>query len=753
MKESNYSVHDIWNSDDSIVDMLSHRIEECGSYQLSNEEWQCLSTMIDYALKTKLAKKDKQVVRVIENLSEIGYVPLDRVSSSPPMKFGTISLSDNGTIGINEYSAATLDLSSNELYFHTSLDVLLTGTCCPIFSIILKGKTKPIYAISHDSNKVAVLNEDQATVWNLADCRILFKTTSIDNDSKRGLLWSGNNKKIVIVCNYGFRIIPIDGSEESGISASIDDINNILTNDDASEFYYCNGGTIYHATDEGIARVVGDRDMKIDTCYLLSDKDGYWALIDGSAYHIEDNKLSFVKAVDTMVNTDPHRFERIIADFMSQKLNEGNHYTKSTAIAIDGSNVIFKTILGSRYTVCCVVSSIDLSSSYDTADEEKREFILEDGDRIESIDGEYSFKVTRPEKGEQSRFFLIKGNEQIPLGTCRFDATARILNGKLFIHKGMTIEIYDLKGYKLLVSKMAIESEQWIICGNDNNGTISLVKIEDVQSTIGEGSFAKIRFGRMKVPHFTLDEFKDCFIEVNKVWNLKSSISVRNNILFYYNRDGNRVKPVTLSRYTLKSGNMKRSSTLKSDESKFGVKMCELSGERIAVVSFDDLDKNPSEDPRITIRIISCGKDRKSELCDISKCDESGHLNVSSISEVFVLKDEGHECIIVQFNSDRVPLICSRDVDSRRQYPEKDGYVKGTVVSHDDRTCIVRNIDGSYSRYDARLNCLEDVPDYVEDSTDVERPSLEIPLNKEFRTSFGRIMQNYGVFFCLKDSE
>lgn len=755
MKESKCSVHDIWTNENLLADVLIARIEECGRYAPYNEEWQCLSTMIDYALKTELAKKEEPTSRLIKKLSEIGYVPLDRIASSPSVKFGALTLSGDGTIGVNEQSVALTEPSSHKLCIHTSLDVYLTGRCYPIFSIILKGKDDPIYTISPDSKKLAVINGEQVTVWGLADCRILFRTTSNDEDGrKRNLLWSGNSEKIVITHSIGFRIIPIDGSEEENISAAIDGKNtNILTNEDASEFYYYERNVIFHATDKGFANPVDDDDLEIGTCYLLHNKDGYWALIDGSAYRIEDDRLSYVKEVDPEIDTDPYRFEEIVADFMSQRLNEDTRYDKNTGIWIDGSEVVFGTALRGRNTHYCVVSSEDLSCYRYVGKEEKTGFISEHGDRVETIDEEYGFRVTRPEKGEQSRFFLINGDEQIPLGTCRFDATAVILNGKLFIHKGTTIEVYDLDGYKLLMSSLAINAEQWIICGTDNNGTVSLAKVEDVQSTLEEGSFARIRFGRMKAPNFTLDEFKDCSIEVNKVWNLKFSISVKDNILFYFNRDGNRIKPVTLSRFNLKSGNMKRSSTLKSDESKFNAKLCELSGERVAVVSLDDLDKNPSEDPRITIRIIGCGDDRTSELCDVSKRDESGHLNVSSVSEAFVLRDGGHEYIVVQFGSDKVPLICSRDADSRRQYPEKDGYVEGTVVSHDDSTCIVRNTDGSYSRYDAELTRLEDAPGYAEHPKNVKRPSFEIPLNREFRTSFGRIVQNSGVFFCLKDTE
>lgn len=756
MKVSKYSVHDVWTNEDLLTDVLIARIEECGHYAPYNEEWQCLSTMIDYALKTELAKKEGPTSRLVEKLSKIGYVPLDRIATVPTVKFGALTLSEDGTVGVNEQSIALSEPSSHKLCIYTSLDVYLTGRCYPIFSIILKGKSDPIYAISPDSKKLAVINGDQVTVWGLADCRILFRTTSNDEDGrKRNLLWSGNSEKIVITHNLGFRIIPIDESEEEEISAAIDGKNsNILTNDDASEFYYYEGNVIFHATGEGFARPVDDGDMEIGTCYLLHNKEGYWALIDGSAYRIENNELTYVKDVDENVDTDPYRFEEIVADFMSQRLNEDTRYDKNTAIWIDGSDVVFGTALRGRNTHYCVISSEDLTYYKYVGKEQETGFISEHGDRFEPIDEEYSFKVTRPEKGEQSRFFLVKGDEQIPLGTCRFDAAAVILDGKLYLHKGKTIEVYDLNGYKLLLSTMAINADQWIICGTDGKGTVSLAKVEDVQSTLEEGSFARIRFGRMKAPYFTLDEFKDCSVKVNKVWNLKFSISVRDNILFYFNRDGNRIKPVTLSRYNMKSGNMRHSSTIKCDESKFDARMCELSGERIAVVSLDDLDKNPSEDPRITIRIVDCNHNGDPETCDISKTDdESGHLPVSGIADAFVLKNADNECIVVQFSSDKVPLICSRDADSRVQYPEKNGYVHGTVVSHDGETCIVRETDGSYSRYEAKLTRLEGLPGYTEQPKKVKWPRNEIPLNRKFRTSFGTIVQNSGVFFCLKDTE
>lgn len=757
MKVSQHNVHDVWTNEDLLTDVLIARIEECGHYAPYNEEWQCLSTMIDYALKTELAKREGPTSRLIKKLSEIGYVPLDRIATVPSVKFGALTLSDDGTVGVNEQSIALSEPSSHKLRIYTSLDVYLTGRCYPIFSILLRGKSDPIFAISPDSKKLAVINGEQVTVWGLADCRILFRTTSNDEDGrKRNLLWSGNSEKIVITHDIGFRIIPIDGSEEGNITASIIGKNsNILTNDDASEFYYCENNVIFHASeDEGFARAVDDDDMDIGTCYLLHNKGGYWALIDGSAYLVKDNKLSYVKDVDPEVDTDPYRFEEIVADFMSQRLNDDTRYDKNTAIWIDGSDVVFGTALRGRNTHYCVISSEDLSYYKYVGKEQETGFISEHGDRLETIDEEYSFKITRPEKGEQSRFFLVRDDEQIPLGTCRFDAAAVIFDGKLFIHKGTTIEVYELNGYKLLLSTLAINADQWIICGTDGNGTVSLAKVEDVQSTLEEGSFARIRFGRMKAPSFTLDEFRDCSIEVNKVWNLKFSIAVKDNILFYFNRDGNRIKPVTLSRYNMKSGNMRRSSTIKCDESKFDVRMCELSGGRIAVVSLDDLDKNPSEDPRITVRIVDCNHVVDPETCDISKADnESGHLPVSGISDAFVLRDADNECVVVQFNSAKVPLICSRDADSRAQYPEKNGYVHGTVVAHDGETCIVRDMDGSYSRYDAKLNRLEDMPDYPEEPKKVKWPMNEIPLNREFRTSFGTILQNSGVFFFLKDTE
>ena len=462
MKVSKHSVHDVWTNEELLTDVIIARIDECGHYAPYNEEWQCLSTMIDYALKTGLAKKEGPTSRLLEKLSEIGYVPLDRIATVPSVKYGALTLSDDGTVGVNEQSIALSEPSSHKLCIYTSLDVYLTGRCYPIFSIILKGKSDPVYSISHDSKKLAVINGEQVTVWGLADCRILFRTTSNDEDRKtRNLLWSGNSEKIVITHNIGFRIIPIDGSEEENITASIDGKNsNILTNEDASEFYYYERNVIFHASeDEGFARPVDDGDLEIGTCYLIHNKDGYWALIDGSAYRIEDDKLSYVKDVDEEVDADPYRFEEIVADFMSQRLNEDTRYDKNTAIWIDGSDVVFGTALRGRNTHYCVISSEDLSCYKYIDKEVETGFISEHGERIESIDEEYSFKVTRPEKGEQSRFFLLKGDEQIPLGTCRFDADAVILNGKLFIHKGTTIEVYDLNGYKLLLSTMAINAD------------------------------------------------------------------------------------------------------------------------------------------------------------------------------------------------------------------------------------------------------------------------------------------------------
>lgn len=748
MIPSKYSVHDVWTKDELLTKVLIDRIRECGRYSPYNPEWQSLSTMIDYALKTVLAKKEELTNRLLDKLSEIGYIPLDRVASTPSVKFGEIDLSPDGTIGVDVYNTARADPNANGLMIQYALDIYLTGSCTPIFTVFLNGRTFNIrYAISPDSKRLAVLYEGKLTVWGLADCRILYQTEVAVDEDDTEVLWSGDSEKAIITHHGGFRVFRVDDGTTYDIIGYLNDRSgDILVNEDASEFVYCNSSGIYRSAYGKQPELVVGSDIDFRTCYLVRSAGVDWVLIDNGIYRIDQDGLKKVKDADLNVDTDPNRFEEIMGDFMSQRLNDRNSFVRHCSVRADGDRVSFTTRLGTRTHNILMDASSLTCESFVTEGDSPETCVLRDGDRTELLCDGVNYIVTKSEDGEQSRLLIEVGGEKHPLGTCRFDTEAVYANGRIFVHKGRSIEVYDSKDLRLLMSRLAIDCDRWVICGSDKNGTVSLVKVEDVESDISRGSKAKLRFARMKAPDFQPDEFEDCFVIIDKVWNLRFSVAVRDDILFFYNRDGNRVKPVTLNRFTLRSKGMKRSSTRRSDESKFDARICELSGERIAVISLDDRD---DKKPRATIRIISCGRDRTSELCEVSKHDESGSLMATSITDAFVLVQDGHGHVVVQFGTGAAPKICSRDADSRRQYPEK-GYIEGTVVEHDGETCIIRGSDGTYSRFDARMNRLGAIRDHREKSRAPYTSNVKIPLNKEFKASFGKIVQNYGVFFCLK---
>ncbi len=410
--------------------------------------------------------------------------------------------------------------------------------------------------------------------------------------------------------------------------------------------------------------------------------------------------------------------------------------------------LVFKTLLGQGRTHFCFVSPSDLSyEKFVGGFEQARRDPHHGVDGIEIAPG-VSYRIEKQKK-RASNFFLTVDGKEHPLGRCRGGAVAACAEGKIFVYKNRTIDVYDRESMKPITNILALDIDRWMVCGVDKKGVVSLVKMEDVESVSGKGSSLKVLFARLKAPDFKLDVFEGCFVDLDMVWNLRFSLDVRDNIIFYYKRDGNRVKPLTLNRYMLKSGNMKRSSTMKADESKFEAKICELSDGRIAITSMDDMDGNLNVDPRITVRIMDINTG-ESNLCDISKKDESGHLDVSGIGETFVLSEDGHEYVVVQFASKNVPLVCSRDSVSRLQFPSEGGYVRGTVVDHDGETCIVKDPDGGFSRYSARLERVGDAADPEGTVKKAIRERSEVPLNKEIRMSFGSVMQNGGAFFCLR---
>ncbi len=749
MKAIDASVHDIWTHEDLLVETLVRRIDECGRYSPYNPEWQSLSTMIDYALKTKLAKKD--VSRLLEKLATIGYVPLSRISSSPSIRLGWISLSEDGVIGLNVMQEVAQDGYGRDIVYDTCIDVFLTGECMPVFTVFLRGTFHdPDILVSPDSTMLAVLQENRLTVWGLADCRILLEVTIANSRGTRHILWSRDNSKVVIYSETYFDSIDVDlGKEERVCGKMLGRVDSIATNDDGTEFVYCDEEFLYYSSADTEMPVLLNNDLVYNTCLVLRSKEKFWAIIDNSVYQLADGRLEHHVDIDGSIDLTPRRFEEVLGDNMSDAFDGESFFGGGCTVEEDGEHLIFKNRLGQGRTHRFVISVEDLSYEKSVGGFEETRLNPFHGQDPIGIGPGLAYRIDRSQK-KTFTFILIKDGKEIPLGRCRGNTVAAYAKGRLFVHKGRTVEVYDLQSMEMIRSILALDIDRWMYCGTDTKGVVSLVRLEDVVSVTGEGSYAKIQFARLKAPGFRLDVFQGGYIELDKVWNLKFSLAVRDNIVFFYKRDGNRVKPITLNRNTFKSGQMKRSTSRRTDASKFDARIDELSGERVAIVSMDDLDDNPNAEPRITIRIMDCNTG-ESELCDISKRGESGHLDVSGIGDSFVLREDGREYVVVQFRSSKTPLVCSRDADSRIQYPLEGGYVEGTVVSHDERSCVIRGEYGSFARYDARLQRLEDVAGPSESKKDIIGGLSSIPLNKEVRTSFGRIVQNGGAFFCLKN--
>ncbi|MBE6514937.1 MAG: hypothetical protein E7Z69_07935 [Thermoplasmata archaeon] len=754
MKATECSVHDIWANDEKLTETVIGRIEECGHYSRFNQEWQALSTMIDYALK-KLKKNEGCQKRIIEALKGIDYVPLYLVASRPSIRLRALKTSPDGKIGINICSMVSPPSSTTEVTFDNSIDVFLTGSCQPVFTIVLESlKDDSAVSISPDSSKVAVLTDNEIYVWSIADCRIVRRFKFGSRKTMKEILWSGDSSRVIRVYDEGFQAFNLgDGSDFSLPVKIEEDVHNIIVNDDATEIYYMKENYIHFVDSKGPFHVFDTEDMGFSNCYLVRAKNGSWALTDNGIYLLSGENYERTGELDGSVDVDDSRFGMILGDHMSQKHKETDSLVANCSIKIEGSTVIFDTFLGIRGTHTVLMSSKKLSCEKSISHGQWCTRLVKDG-IIHHLSDDYRYVVRTTGNESQARFFLVRGKEEIPLGTCRYDAVAAVLDGRIFIHKGSTIEVYDEESLDLLLSINPLDIDRWIVCGSDRDGTVSLVKVEDVESEIGSGSHASIRFARMKAPKFKLDIFEGCSLELDKVWNLRFGLSVRNDTVFCYNRDGNRVKPVTLNRYVLRSCEMKRSFTMSSDESKFSARICELSNHRIAVASMDDLDDNTSKDPRVTIRILDCDSGEGMELCDLTK-PARGHLAASYISEVFSVKYDDADHVVVQFGSEDGSLICSRDANSRRHYPaEGDRFIHGKVVGHDSHTIAIRGEDGKCSLYDARLNLLKENVDPIEPGIRPSRDdSITIPSNRVTRLSFGEIIQNGGVFFCLKEAE
>ena len=753
MSQTDNSVRATCTEDVLLTEQLIRLIKKMGPYVRDNREWQTLSTRIDYALKQLKNAPDLQK-RILDTLSEIDYVPLFRVSDNPTIRLGELSLSDTAKIGTNLYQTAVIDSITGTLSYEDSIDIILAGHCQPVFSIIEKGlRNQAKVAISPDNRYVAVVANDMLRVWDIEENKIVFEKQFPPKYDDRLLMWSKDSKHLIRTFDKGFRIIDIDDRSERCIRAHLfEEPDNVIVNNDATAFYYVHDGLIKYSNPQEESGIVDTGGLKYEYCYLMDSKVGIWAFIDNAYYQIENDKLVWKGFLDPSINPDPSQLQNVMGDHMTQELNNMKSCKSHCRIVVNGPEVIFLTDLGS-HGVHIISMSIDNLETKSRRDQSPFDTYLLYDQPVKELNEEFSYSVKDLTSDKHGRFYLITNKKEIPLGTCRFDATAMIVDKKLFIHKGRTIEVYDLGSLNLLKSINAVDTDTWAIAGADPEGTVYLVKAIDVKSDIGIGSKAKLTFARLKAPDFCLSEFENSFIEVDKVWNLRFGLAIRNGYVFNYNRDGNVVEPERIERRKLRSGELGHGYTQVLDHSKFDYRMCELPGHRIAVVSLDDLDNNSLRDPRITIRIIECDTGAGMNLCDLTKQGRDKHLRISGISDMFTMNLDESCNVIVQFHSEGGDLVCSRDADTREHYPAKDEFIEGTVVSHDDVSCIIKDPSGRYIRYDAHLRPLDEV-DPVEPPHDTVRNNpYSIPLNKVFKTSFGEIIQNDGVFFCLKNTE
>ena len=197
MKEKEMSVSDVWLDSNTLAQTLVERIKKCGVYSPYNEEWQSLSTMIDYALKWIKDDSDRQLI--LDELKRICYVPLYDISKTAAVKLGWIKTSPDGKIGVNIYQTACSDGMTTGLIYENCLTRFLTGKCIPLFSIVLKGLTTDArFSLSPDSKKIAVLSNNVLTVWGIATCEILYRKHLSRIHDNSDILWSNDSTKIIL---------------------------------------------------------------------------------------------------------------------------------------------------------------------------------------------------------------------------------------------------------------------------------------------------------------------------------------------------------------------------------------------------------------------------------------------------------------------------------------------------------------------------------------------------------------------------
>ena len=758
------SAYETWANEDSVTEILIRRIKQLGAYRKGDEEWMAISTAIDYAMKTTLKDSPDKLNEIRKVLSEIGYVPL-RTSSTPSLRLGELVLSPDGVIGVNHADSPRQSKIDGAFVYDHILDVFTTGNCRPIFSIFLEGKGPDcIFSISPDSTKIAIHCSNQLWIWQISDCRIIYRNgVHLDKEDFIKLFWSGNSKKLFVVTPHKASSIDMDTEEIDDFSMFVGKYHQVVTNLDGSVLVTPSHGMINYSTlNEPFNHIKYDGPSLEDYPYRMIYAQGkFWILVEGQIYSINPDKVEYVGDYDEdLIDIDPNRFSTIMMDYTKQDHDEKWSPLTHCSLKRDGMFVEALTLGGNDMTHVCWISIEDLSCRktleyregwHDVFDENRY-----DQEEPEPLNETYSYIIRSQGRSGIGQVYFIRGQEEIPMGPARTDAQALDVNGKIYLHRGRTIDIYDSETLEHLKSILAMDTEKWYYSGTDANGTISLVKIEDVKADSEHGSTAKILFGRMKAPRFKLDVFEGCSITVNKVWNLKFSIAIRDQIVWYYNRDGDRVKPVSLHRLKLKSDNMMRSSTYKSDESKYDVNIAELDNDRIALLSMDKLENNPNADIGATMRILDCNDGTSLNYFDLHKFGYEGdkHIEISTVLDVRRMVADGEEYVLAQFYSNVGNLVCSRSVKSGTQYPEGTQYLKGIIISCKGEVCTIMDHEKTSSKcYDAKLNPVDEEPDELPDVPKKVPRGGEIPFNKQWKLSFGTICQNNGAFFCLKNTE
>lgn len=750
-------VYDIWTNEDSLTALLLKRIRQCGTYDGYNPDWLTLSTAIDYAMKTTLKDSPGNLEKIRQALSGIGYVPLYRTSATPSIRLGGIYLSPDGTVGVNYIDATRRGIDDMAYFTDEVLDVFTTGNCNTLFTIFLKdGDGRCEFSISPDSTRLSVYFNGKIQVWNICECRMTYETAlHVNKDEGIQLFWSGNGNRLMVACSDRISSIDLETENVENFQMLIGKHSRYATNEDGTVVVGVGSDGIQYFTVADPLNVLNfdDYDLSCFPYLLEYSKQRFWLLVESQCYVISQGEVELVGQYDQTVDIDPYRMSEILGDFLTLSDSEHHGDTVNCSVNRDGAVVEFLTKGGSSSTHVCKMSIDTLECEKYVKSDDLIEFRRVEKGR-HPLNEIYDYEVRCPDHSGMGQLYFIRGQTEIPMGPARADAEALDVNGKIFLHRGRTIDVYDSETLGHLKSVMATDTDRWVFSGTDINGTISLIKVDDVDSTIEDGSSARISFARMKVPDFKLDVFEDCYIRVDKVWNLCFSISVRDQIVWYYNRDGNRVKPVTLNRLKLKSGKMMRSSTYKSDESKFDVDIVELDGNHIALLSMDKLEDNPNADIGATLRII----DRisgNSKHFDLHRFGNEGgkHIDISSISKVARAVKDGNEYVIAEFGSNLGSLICSREVKSGRQFPEGTGYMKGKLLACDGDLCTVRTTDNHLMCFDATLQPSDTAPEEPSEGRRRHNYSYEIPIGRTWNMSFGKIVQNNGVFFCLTDLE